>query len=806
MRILKCYVENFGLLHAQEYSFTKGINCCISDNGTGKTTLAAFIEAMLYGIGDTRRTLLDENPRKKYNPWQGGRFGGSLTFECGKKKYTVERSFGLRPADDTFRLTDAASGKEVTDFTENLGEELFGIDRDGFLRTVYLSEKNLQGKNENKSISAKLSDLVGVDGDVGGFDDAIKLLEERRKFYFKKGNTGEIANVKERIAECQRKLDAITRLAEETSAKENELAELKTQIANLGALERSEQEKLAGISKQYEKQSHEERYSAMLGELAAEKKKLAVLKDYFKAGVPTFADVDRARDAYLESTRLKGEAYGKEDSEEFARLRRFFSRGTDFVEIAEMEREAILLAKKEDEKQRISEGRDPLSIEIKSVFKGAPVPADEEIERFGKEKKQSPLLLLGLLVGVFIVGLSLFFAPMIKYILLGIGTVTDIIFAVLVFKPQKDKELLAFLRKYEADDTKDPKEALENIKNDLRRYKNLTEVKTATLASLEAEIDDIKRCIFPFLEKFPITDAKSILEAITRIKADYSKFFSLSEADAAIEEGKLNKATRSETLYREAMTFLAKYPTSESDPFAEIRAKLNEFNYLCVTIQRMESECDAYSVRYGVTGKAEAVGKDTEAAVTNALKEIHQRREEITRRVAVLEREIRLANDEIERRDEIILAKEELETLLAKHVESLEIIKKTSALLREACNNITSKYLGKTKAGFEEYSRVIAGIEGEYSLSTDFEVSRSDKGAPRAAESYSRGMRDTYALAMRFSLIDALYEKEAPFIILDDPFIALDDEKVERAKQMLKSLAKNKQILYFTCAKSRVIT
>ena len=66
-------------------------------------------------------------------------------------------------------------------------------------------------------------------------------------------------------------------------------------------------------------------------------------------------------------------------------------------------------------------------------------------------------------------------------------------------------------------------------------------------------------------------------------------------------------------------------------------------------------------------------------------------------------------------------------------------------------------------------------------------------------------MRDSYALAMRFSLIDALYEKEAPFIILDDPFLALDDSKVERAKQMLKSIAKHRQILYFTCAKSRMI-
>ena len=804
MRIIKCYVENFGLLHAQEYSFNKGINCCISDNGTGKTTLAAFIEAMLYGIGDTRRTLLDENPRKKYNPWQGGRFGGSLTFESGKKKYTVERSFGARPADDTFRLIDATSGKECADLDENLGEALFGIDRDGFLRTVYLSEKNLQGKNDNKSISAKLSDLVGVDGDVGGFDNAVKLLDDRRKFYFKKGNTGEIANVKEKIADANRRLDEITRLCEQTADKERELAELREQIRHLSSLESAEQEKLAGISKQYERQSHEDRYTAMLSALATEKKKHAALTDYFRAGVPTFSDVDRARDAYLESVRLKEEAYGKEDSDEFARLRRFFSRGTDFVEIAEMEREAILLTKKEDELKKFKEERDPITAEIRSVFKGDAPSKDELCKHSAKKQNRLPYI-IGAIVGAVIALAALLLPSPTKFILLSVGALIAVASVVLLVKPKKDKELLAFLQKYGANSSADPKKAIEDLKQELDRYNSLIEIREDSIRALEAEINGMKQRIFPFLEKFPITDARSILDAVTRIKADYSKFFSLSERDAMVEEKKLNKATRSEALYKEAMTFLAKYSTTESDPFAEIRAKLNEFNYLSVTVQKMESECDAYSVRYGVDGKGAGVSKDTEATVTNTLKEIHARREQLTGRVAVLERELRLATEETERRDDILLQIEELEATLARHIESLEIIKKTSALLKEACDNITSKYLGKTKSGFEEYTRAIAGINGEYSLSTEFEVAKNDKGAPRAAESYSRGVRDAYALAMRFSLIDALYENESPFIILDDPFIALDDTKIERAKQMLKAIAKNKQILYFTCAKSRMI-
>ena len=45
--------------------------------GTGKTTLAAFLCAMLYGLPATRKNDPAENERKKYLPWQGGVFGGS---------------------------------------------------------------------------------------------------------------------------------------------------------------------------------------------------------------------------------------------------------------------------------------------------------------------------------------------------------------------------------------------------------------------------------------------------------------------------------------------------------------------------------------------------------------------------------------------------------------------------------------------------------------------------------------------------------------------------------------------------------
>ena len=151
MRIIECYVKGFGTICDAKYVFNPGLNMMLEGNGRGKSTLAAFIQAMLYGLSDTRKTSLDENDRKKYTPWSGGAFGGSLTVEARGKRYRIESEFGKRASEDTFRLLDAQSGRPSGDFGSDFGEELFGIDRDGFLRTVFLSEKALSEKNENKT-------------------------------------------------------------------------------------------------------------------------------------------------------------------------------------------------------------------------------------------------------------------------------------------------------------------------------------------------------------------------------------------------------------------------------------------------------------------------------------------------------------------------------------------------------------------------------------------------------------------------------------------------------------------------------
>ena len=63
MRLLSLHVENFGALQGFDLSPAEGLNVLYQKNGWGKSTLAVFIKAMLYGIGDTKKTSLDELPQ-----------------------------------------------------------------------------------------------------------------------------------------------------------------------------------------------------------------------------------------------------------------------------------------------------------------------------------------------------------------------------------------------------------------------------------------------------------------------------------------------------------------------------------------------------------------------------------------------------------------------------------------------------------------------------------------------------------------------------------------------------------------------
>ena len=93
MKLISCYIENFGTITKKEIRFEESITSICEENGFGKTTLASFLEAMFYGMNSDRTNNKEFGMRRHFNPFAGGKFGGNVVFSFGKDHYKIERYF-----------------------------------------------------------------------------------------------------------------------------------------------------------------------------------------------------------------------------------------------------------------------------------------------------------------------------------------------------------------------------------------------------------------------------------------------------------------------------------------------------------------------------------------------------------------------------------------------------------------------------------------------------------------------------------------------------------------------------------------
>ena len=80
-----------------------------------------------------------------------------------------------------------------------------------------------------------------------------------------------------------------------------------------------------------------------------------------------------------------------------------------------------------------------------------------------------------------------------------------------------------------------------------------------------------------------------------------------------------------------------------------------------------------------------------------------------------------------------------------------------------------------------------------------------DGGKLRELDYYSAGGKELIGFCTRIALADAVFKTEPPVLVLDDPFINLDDDKTERVKRLIKELAKRYQIIDLTCKSERKV-
>ncbi len=854
MRLLRLHIENFGKLENFDLEMTEGVNVLYKKNGWGKSTLAVFIKAMLYGLPVTSRRSLDENERKKYTPWQGGAFGGSLEFECRKGSFRIERFFGAKEASDTFALYDLSNNLPSTVFSEAVGEELFGIDADGFERSTYLSQRELSARGENNSISAKLGNLLDDVGDIGNFDTAMEALDKRRRFYVMTGNRGALADMDKEMLERQHELERCLRIREAMEAQERDREDC---IARMRALENTAletRERLQRAAMARERAAHIEQKNRMLDELREMNRQLGEIRNTFGGVIPVREELDRARALYeeLRATAVRRDALAEqsEDQHELVRLhsaypsvemsRQILSRmETDHDHLLRLRAriEMIEGADREDPiLQRFPNGA-PTQERIDRAFdlvEGAKHLQEATAELTVPKKRKRGLLWSAVTVGV--LGLLLMCFSLLVYGggLILVGLVLGVVhllggrrYRVEQAKREQKRasmekerdaaitEVKGLLENYGVGTDKGLGNALTELSLLSKQYRRSAEKHGHTrgeLATLHEQLEqvtqDLRRTFDRVCRELP--EQADYRRDIEQVRAEIEHMSRLEHEEKVRDIERSRSEAVLIELKSKLLPFLQRY-----DPEGKLRAgeclsrigeQMTEAERLSRASREKETELTAF-----IKEKRLDVGGEitVDAAMLDRLRaeeeQLQKQLQEVRERRARLQSSIERLSVDADRIPDLKNEIENRKLQIAQAKENVVTIANTAKFLEEAKVALSTRYLGGMQESFSAYLSRLTGEEmREALMDPSFEVRLREGGQTRVIESFSRGWRDAVQFCVRLSLTDALFaQEERPFLLLDDPFVNLDDERLQEARALLYKLASDRQILYLVCHKDR---
>ena len=329
MKLISCNIYNFGGISNFKYSFNEGVNVICEENGWGKSTFATFIKVMLYGFENEKARDVIKNERQHYKPWTGDSYGGELCVEAGGKKYCIKKTFGSKPDKDETEIIDIDTGLPVNDLSDGIGEGIFNINAESFMRTAFISQQDCSTKVTG-NINAKLGNLADNTDDINNYEKVMDNLKKDINACSPTRSTGEIYKCNFNIATLEQAVkekDATIKSMDELSAKRHELSEeLAANIeeqAKLGQAMSAESEYQQG-------RARKEQYENLIKELSDREETLANIKRYFPNGVPSDEAIDRKVEELGELSQLAGQLdsirLSREEGQDLDALKVYFDK------------------------------------------------------------------------------------------------------------------------------------------------------------------------------------------------------------------------------------------------------------------------------------------------------------------------------------------------------------------------------------------------------------------------------------------------------------------------------------------------
>lgn len=745
MKLLSCYIAGFGKLVGQTLDLSQRVMFIKGENGWGKTTLADFLESMFYGIDGGRSKSVSENNRAKYEPWSGAKFGGSLTFEYEGKRYRVERWFGRTAGADTVAVYDEncmqcyAFGERA----ERLGETVFGVDRESFKKTAYLSQNAGSSDGFSPAIKEKLTQLLSANKHDNGAGSALETLEKaeralRSKRKPAKGKLDEIdekiALIGERIAESESSVRRLEEKHAEATLTAQRLETLRREVAVT-------EKRLEDYARKSERYATRTARKEVENTLQTAQNKLTSLRTFFGKVDPVTLNTEGLEQGITEFYALKDEIE-KLLAEQEQRNERIREKQTVMTKLEASEQTLESYQLLLDEQERVDR-------------KGE--KADRKNLKYARKRVASAMGIMIFCLIVAFAGAMLIGTLMVLGIILLSGGVFGVLFS------------LVQMFRYTT-----------NHKRKRKSYFADTEMEQRYISVLE-EVELLEKQ----LQKFPKhleEEAKDCAEEIERKQT---------------RRGRLNSAITE---------FFSNFEMGENYDYRAGLALLKERkkDYIAYLQTESESIAKLQTLRGDNAEDVEEYSPEDAQRLSAEKQAMARECERLTAQLARVETETQELEKNAVKRADYEAEEERLRTEKARLEKRLTAIRYAKDILLRARSNMATKYLEPAQKGMRRYAEIM-GLEnfaGALRLAENGVPVAEDEGALRELGYYSAGLKDLFGLCLRFALAECIYPNGG-VLILDDPFVNLDDDKTERAKKLLYTLSERYQILYLTCKQER---
>lgn len=855
MKLLRLQIENFGKLQGYTLSFQEGLNTVYAENGFGKSTIAAFIKAMFYGLPASTKRNLDKNERKKYTPWQGGNLGGSLEFESELGRFRIERFFAIKEASDEFRLFDLSTNKPSDAYSADVGIELFGIDAEGFARSAFLSQNGMDNTEENVSVTAKLTGLLEDVNDIGSYDVAMEAIDKRRKVYEVKGGRGRVSDLNAALVDGRRELERLRECLAQQKTQEQKLEEIRKSISTTEQefTRLQEQLRLAELRKNHLQE--QQRLKACIEE--TESKKNDILDAFQNRIIPTdekLANAQRLlKEFRIEQGKCDALCLSNEEQKTLTRLQRQYQKGRPTPQLlsklqntirAESEANALLQAspimEPTSEQRRFASTGIPSSVQLEEAEKklNQAEGLEKEIERNrteGQKNKQKKILfalaVTFLPLGVLTFATAFLFQA-VQTMLLIFGGITMAAGAILLYlsknrkAERKRQETLQSMEMQRQTMLSDVQTFLkrygslpqnQNLQQGLRQLRSATDRAAEDEKRQQEQENKREKLRLRILEQRK--QQRSLFEAcgIPQLPADphgalLKIHTDLREWDALLQKHR--------TLQEQAQQMRSELAQKQSELSAFLnRLTRTDTNQPEARLEQIERLSRDHAILLGTLRRQRQDLKDREEQYAQKAPKnlpsdatLTSQQQELSKRLEMLHREeteiLRIWNQCTEQTKRIPLLEDELSHLSVERAEAehrLELLRRTAQFLTESKEALSTRYLGGMQSHFEQFRQLAEGdSSSEAHMDTSFSVSVHEAGKSRVLESFSRGSRDILQFCARLALTMSMFEEgERPFLILDDPFVNLDEQRFASIRRLLNQLSEEFQILYLVCHRDR---